>query len=414
MNQTVELVRRPGTSEADALQEQLKKLQAAHATAISQYTAMINAVPAMAFLKDIEHRYIMVNEAFCANTKTRPEDIIGKTAAEVLGSSELAPNRELEDQAIHENRSISVPERRTVDSEGEERWASTTVVPVHNDQGQVSGVVGLIQDVTELHVSREQLVQADKMAAIGILAAGVAHEINNPVGFISSNLNTMAKYLAKLRAFIGASSGSDEDRLEAINDMLVDFGEAIEESLDGADRVKKIVADLKSFSRVDKARQEYYNLNEGLETTLNIVWNELKYKCTVQKNYGDIPDVYCISNQINQVFMNLLVNAGHAITGESGIITITTRADEGNIQVSIRDDGCGISRANLKRIFEPFFTTKQIGKGTGLGLSMAYDIIKKHDGRIDVQSEVGVGTEFVITLPVEGIKHGQEENSSGR
>jgi len=305
---------------------------------------------------------------------------------------------------MNDDREVIKQEEPITHSDGQERWISTTVVPLHDSQGSVSGVVGLIHDVTDLHISREQLVQADKLAAIGTLAAGVAHEINNPVGFISSNLNTMGKYVEKIRQHLSRQGNEDPDANAELVEMLDDFADAVKESQDGTERVRKIVADLKSFSRVDKSRKEYFNINDGLETTLNIVWNELKYKCTMDKDYGKVPDLYCMPNQLNQVFMNLLVNAGHAMRDDSGRVTIKTRADDSNIYVSISDTGVGIPRENLQKIFEPFFTTKDIGKGTGLGLSVAYDIVKKHGGHIDVKSEVGVGTEFTITLPLEGIE----------
>ncbi|RKX20077.1 MAG: histidine kinase, partial [Candidatus Zixiibacteriota bacterium] len=290
------------------------------------------------------------------------------------------------------------------DAHNTERWVSTTKVPLHDSQGLVSGVVSLIQDVTELHQSREQLVQSDKLAAIGTLAAGVAHEINNPIGFINSNLNTMGKYIKKIIEYFEENNISIDDDLK---DIIEDFHDAIKESSEGTDRVKKIVADLKSFSRVDKAEKESVNLNDGLDTTLNIVWNELKYNCKIEKDYGDIPDLYCYPNQINQVFMNMLVNAGHAVYEKSGIINLKTWADEKNIYISIKDNGKGIEKDNMAKIFEPFFTTKEVGKGTGLGLSLAFDIIKKHKGTIEVTSEVGQGTEFIICLPFIGIENEQ-------
>ena len=380
---------------------------------IGQYMAMTNAVPATAFLKDVDGRYVTANAAFCAHVKTDLRELIGKTDDDIPEHPGTIAQLECERQVMRDGRAIDKQEQRSSHSDGEERWTIMSIVPVFGEDGQIDGVVGLIQDVTELHQSREQLVQADKMAAIGTLSAGVAHEINNPVGFINSNLNTMGKYLKKIRCHLDGNTQLDAEGQESFTEMLDDFADAIEESVDGTDRVKKIVADLKSFSRVDKAQTESYNLIEGLETTLNIVWNELKYKCTVEKNYGDIPDLYCIPNQLNQVFMNLLVNAGHAIQGDSGRITITTRADDQNIYISISDTGVGIPPENVKRIFEPFYTTKEVGKGTGLGLSMAYDIVKKHSGLIDVVSEVGKGTEFTLTLPLKGIDRGENENTAG-
>lgn len=374
---------------------------------ISQYMQMIDAVSSMTFLKDVDHRYVIANSAFCTLVGKPMDEIIGKTAFDLFDYHEVVDQHELEKQVMDEDRPIIKQEDRLVDKDGQERWTSTTTVPIHDRTGLVCGVVGLIKDGTELHLSREMLVQADKMAAIGTLAAGVAHEINNPVGFISSNLNTMGKYVKKIRKWLEELSPTGDESRNDMVEMLDDFADAVSESLEGAARVKKIVADLKSFSRVDKSQKGYYNLNEGLETTLNIVWNELKYKCTVEKNYGELPEVYCMPNQLNQVFMNLLVNAGQAIQADAGRITITTWADDQNVHISVADTGVGIPRENLKRIFQPFFTTKDVGKGTGLGLSMTYDIVKKHAGRIDVKSEVGTGTEFHVTLPLEGLEHDQ-------
>ena len=277
--------------------------------------------------------------------------------------------------------------------------------PVHDSNGDIIAIAGLVQDITDRHENRERLIQADKLAAIGTLAAGVAHEINNPMGFIGSNLNTMTKYVGKIKQFIEKNHSCDIDELNSIKEILDDFGDAIEESIEGATRVKKIVTDLKSFSRVDHAEKCHASLNDCLESTLNIVWNELKYKCKVEKDFGDLPDLYCVPNQLNQVFLNMFVNAGHAIEDRGGIIRIRTWADEEQMYVSIRDNGVGMTKQNINRIFDPFFTTKDVGKGTGLGLSLAFDIIKKHGGAIDVTSELGVGTEFIINLPLEGIEH---------
>jgi PAS domain S-box-containing protein len=263
-------------------------------------------------------------------------------------------------------------------------------------------LVGIIRDISELRRSKAQLVQSEKLAAIGTLAAGVAHEINNPIGYINSNLNTLAKYAHKVKEFLGKNIPPENSDRQEMEEILNDCGCAISESLEGTSRVKKIVADLKSFSRIDRAEKEFANINEGIESTLNIVWNELKYKCKVEKQLGQLPELFCIPNQLNQVFMNLLVNAGQAITNDKGLIVIKTWADQGNIFISIKDNGSGIPKENMNKIFEAFFTTKEVGKGTGLGLSLVYDIIKKHNGKIDVESTVGVGTEFVVTFPIEG------------
>ncbi|MBI5741108.1 MAG: PAS domain S-box protein [Nitrospirae bacterium] len=265
----------------------------------------------------------------------------------------------------------------------------------------------------ELKATQAQLLQREKMASIGQLAAGVAHEINNPMGFISSNLGTLGKYMSRLTEFIGAQSemmGSLHSAEASgklaelrkglkIDYILSDLEQLIKESLDGADRVKKIVQNLKSFSRVDEAEYKYADINECIESTLNIVWNELKYKATVTKEYGALPHTKCYPLQLNQVFVNLLINASQAIE-KQGEIKIKTCNGDGSIKVSISDTGAGIAEDKIGRIFEPFYTTKEVGKGTGLGLSITYDIVKKHNGDISVESEVGKGTTFTVRIPV--------------
>ncbi|MCL4536313.1 MAG: response regulator [Nitrospirae bacterium] len=266
----------------------------------------------------------------------------------------------------------------------------------------------------ELKAAQSQILQQEKMASIGQLAAGIAHEVNNPVGFIMSNLSSLQKYVSRLSEFIDVQTetikklSGDGKILNAITEsrkslkvdyIIDDLGNLIRESLDGAERVKKIVQDLKSFSRIDEAEWKMADINAGIESTINIVWNELKYKATVKKEYGDMPLTKCNPGQLNQVFMNILVNAAHAIE-KQGEITMKTWHDNGYIYISISDTGCGIPADKIDRIFEPFFTTKEVGKGTGLGLSIAYDIVKKHNGDIIVESEVGKGTTFTVKVPV--------------
>ncbi|MFH1021234.1 MAG: ATP-binding protein [Pseudomonadota bacterium] len=266
----------------------------------------------------------------------------------------------------------------------------------------------------ELKATQSQFVQQEKMASIGQLAAGVAHEINNPIGFVTSNLGTLQKYLGRVGEFLHRQAelfppAADDDRALRLADIrgqlkiepiLEDLPALIAESLDGVERVRKIVQNLKSFSRIDQSDYSLADINQCLDDTLNIIWNELKYKCTVKKEYGDLPPTRCYPQQLNQVFMNLLVNAAQAIESQ-GAIVITTRASATEITIAITDSGSGIPPENLRRVFEPFFTTKEVGKGTGLGLSITYDIVtKKHGGKVEVASELGKGTTFVVTLPV--------------
>ncbi|MBI2308606.1 MAG: PAS domain S-box protein [Rhodocyclales bacterium] len=268
----------------------------------------------------------------------------------------------------------------------------------------------------ELSQAKEQLTQSEKMASIGQLAAGVAHEINNPIGYVYSNIGSLESFLSDLFRILGAYevlAGELPDseaaraaralRSELDLDFLKeDIPALLKESKEGITRVKKIVQDLKDFSHVDSSQEwQWTNLHRGLDSTLNIVNNEIKYKADVVKEYGALPDIECLPSQLNQVFMNLLVNAAHAMGAERGTITVRTGVAGDKVWVEIVDTGSGIPPEVRQRIFDPFFTTKPIGKGTGLGLSLSYGIVQKHHGTIEVVSEPGRGSTFRITLPVE-------------
>ncbi len=270
----------------------------------------------------------------------------------------------------------------------------------------------------ELKSAQSQILQQEKMASIGQLAAGVAHEINNPTGFIMSNLNTLLKYSDRIKDFVSSQTealdliskgvSSNKEILERLKEkrkttkydhIIEDIGSLVAESIDGAERIKRIVQDLKSFSRVDEAEYKLADLNQGIESTINILWNELKYKAVIKKEYGDIPKTKCNLGQLNQVFMNILINAVQAIE-KHGEIAIKTWNEADTIYISISDTGSGIPEDKISRIFEPFYTTKPVGEGTGLGLSITYDIVRKHNGDIKVKSALGVGTTFMINIPV--------------
>ncbi|MFZ4856534.1 MAG: ATP-binding protein [Desulfuromonadaceae bacterium] len=273
-----------------------------------------------------------------------------------------------------------------------------------------------IRIAEEVGKSREKdsmLQHQDKMSSIGQLAAGVAHEINNPMGYIISNLASLSKYVDKLTTYLDATEQCFDESESGIREYLArerkkykidrirqDLPELIAETREGADRVRTIVQDLKNLSRLATSTCEFSDINKGLESTLSIAWNELKYKATVNREFGQLPPVWCNMGQLNQVFLNILVNAAHAIEG-LGEIRIVTRAEAESVKIAISDSGCGIAPEHVRRIFDPFFTTKEVGKGTGLGLAIAYDIVvDKHGGSINVASEIGTGTTFTITLPV--------------
>jgi PAS domain S-box-containing protein len=266
----------------------------------------------------------------------------------------------------------------------------------------------------QLAEAQSHLLQSEKLASIGQLAAGVAHELNNPIGFVSSNLGTLQGYLqdifAVISAYEAAQTGScaacaHAQAVKLLKDqqdfayLKEDIFPLLAQSRDGLARVTKIVLDLKDFSRAGESSQGWADLHQGLDSTLNIVWNQLRYKCTVVKNYGQVPHVLCVASQINQVFMNLLLNAAQAIP-EHGQITLNTGRHEEHVFVAVSDTGTGIAPDHLRRIFDPFFTTKPVGQGTGLGLSLAYSIVQKHQGRIEVESDLGRGTTFTVWLPI--------------
>jgi PAS domain S-box-containing protein len=265
---------------------------------------------------------------------------------------------------------------------------------------------------TRLEEAQNQLMQSEKMASIGQLAAGVAHEINNPIGFVNSNLNSLKHYVDDLLLLIADYEAAEVDlgpearrRLQASKEavdlqyMLEDLPVLLRESADGLGRVKRIVQDLKDFSRVDNSDWADADLNAGLDSTLNVVLNEVKYKANVVKNYGSLPPVYCLAAQLNQVFMNFIVNAAHAIETR-GEVTLSTGHCGAWVWVEVADTGSGMSEEVQRRIFEPFYTTKPVGKGTGLGLSLSFSIVQKHKGFIKVKSEPGKGSAFRAWIPV--------------
>ncbi len=266
-----------------------------------------------------------------------------------------------------------------------------------------------------LEKTQLQLLQAEKMASLGQLAAGVAHEINNPVGFVGSNLGTLTTYVGDLLALVDAyeravSSLPDPtpfaepaaQRRQLDFDFLrEDILSLLRESVEGVDRVRRIVSDLKDYSHTSSTEWHWADLHHGLESTLNMARNQFKYHCTVVKEFGELPPVYCLGSQLNQVFMNLIVNAAQAIP-DQGLITLRTgRKGDDAVWISVTDTGKGIPATDLQRVFEPFYTTKPVGQGTGLGLSLSWGIVERHHGHIEVSSEVGKGTTFTITLPIE-------------
>lgn len=414
---------------------------------------VIATIPHFVFWKDRDCVYQGCNLHFATGAGLKsPEEIVGKCDYELAWTREEADfYRECDFKVMENDAPMLHIEETQLQTDGRQISVVTSKVPLKNKDGEVIGILGLFQDVTErrlleaaleertrsleetngrLSTSQNQLVQSEKMASIGQLAAGVAHEINNPVGFVASNLGTLEEYLEvvgrilKKYGDLAECRGGDDERQALIEEIarftenedlefiLSDSVQLLTESQDGTNRIKEIVRNLRSFARLDEVQAEPADLNEGLESTLSIVKNELKYKCEITTKYGEIPPLVCFAGRLNQVFLNLLVNAGHAIE-DHGEITIETWFENDEVHVRISDTGSGIAPENVARLFDPFFTTKPVGKGTGLGLSVSYGIVNQHGGRIHVDSEVGKGTAFTISLPIDGIKEteaGMEES----
>lgn len=270
-----------------------------------------------------------------------------------------------------------------------------------------------IQVREDLTQAQNQLMQAEKMASLGQLAAGIAHEINNPVGFINSNLGTMRKYAENLQSFYDSltqminQNGAEKlkEPLEKsvkslkIDFILQDIFSVIDESLEGTNRVKNIVQDLKNFSHIDMKKMDTFDINNCVLSTINILWNEIKHKAKIEKDLQTLPLVVCFPQQINQVIMNILLNGVQAIQ-KDGVIKIRTYAENEEVAIEISDNGPGIPPEIIHKIFDPFFTTKDVGKGTGLGLHIVYGIVQRHGGKIEVKSAPGQGASFTVRLPL--------------
>jgi signal transduction histidine kinase len=273
----------------------------------------------------------------------------------------------------------------------------------------------------KLKETQAQLIQSEKMASIGQLAAGIAHEINNPAGFIISNLDILNKYIGRItpifQRYVQLETSLAQHQIpelshltreikdlrdhSAMDHILTDLPQIVSESLEGTQRIKKIVYDLRTFSHAEAIEPKYAFVNDLLDFSLNLIWNEIKHKAEVVKEYSDVPKLFCYPQQLRQVFLNILKNAVQAIE-KRGKIIIKTYEENNNIFIEIIDTGCGIPEELQNRIFEPFFTLKEVGKGTGLGLSIVYGIIKKHKGDITVKSKSGEETKFIIKLPIGG------------
>ncbi|MEZ5361294.1 MAG: ATP-binding protein [Bryobacterales bacterium] len=400
----------------EELQRRSKELEESE----QKYRALMQeASEAILLAADSTKRIVEVNERAETLTGRPRERLIGRTLAQVL------PIPELEEPETYDKIAESGNLRLTfsTDADGEHRRFDLSATRVSYGAHRLIQVICL--DVTErekladhlrvhaqelereveaatkdLRTSQAKLVQQEKMAALGRLVAGVAHEMNTPIGTINSNADTLARSLSVLREMTAGENApeqlKDNKRLAQVLSLLDDISRINKLA---CERIVSIVGSLRNFARLDQAELQMADLHEGLDSTLTLVYHELKNRIEVVKEYGDIPPVRCHPNQINQVFMNLLVNAAQAIP-ERGEIRIKTFREGDMVKVQIADSGVGIPPANLERIFDPGFTTKGVGVGTGLGLSICFKIAEDHKGGIDVESEVGKGSAFTLRLPI--------------
>jgi PAS domain S-box-containing protein len=387
---------------------------------------LMENIPDYLYVKDSESRFIIVNKAFCAWTGMEPVDMIGKTDFELISKEHAEKAFAQEQHIISSGQPLIGIEEMETWPDGHITWVSTTKMPLTNDAGDVIGTFGISRNITETKELQGQLVQAQKLESVGHLAAGIAHEINTPIQFVGDNLRFLQESVADLlaltqqyAAFVetAKASGMDtaviEQQLQALKAADTEYLKeelpiAIKQSLEGAERVSKIVRAMKEFSHPGSTEMSSANLNEAIETTITVAKNEWKYIAKITKNFAkDLPPVPCLVSEFNQVILNMIVNARDAIeeTGQNGTITFSTSYDDQWAIVRICDSGAGMPESVQKRIFDPFFTTKEVGKGSGQGLAIAHNVIvNKHDGKLSVQSQQGKGTVFEIKLPLKRSK----------
>ena len=360
---------------------------------------------------DLQGNITSVNDKFCEISGYSREELLGQNHR-ILNSG-LHPREYFKEmyQTISSGK-VWHGEVRNRAKDGHFYWVQATVAPVLDDDGKPRRYIAIRTDITAQRLAEKDLadrtrslLHSEKMASVGQLAAGVAHEINNPIGFVNSNLGTLDSYVEDLLRLADAGADTEQGRaLRAEIDfdyLRSDVVDLLAESHEGLERVRKIVANLKDFSHVGEENLQMSDLIAGLESTLNVVWHELKYKVDIMRDLTPLPLVCCNPAEINQVFMNLLVNAGQAIA-EQGVITLRCGHGDGRIWIEIADTGCGMDEATRNRMFDPFFTTKPVGIGTGLGMSITWDIVQKHKGSIMVDSAPGQGSCFRLSLPVAG------------
>lgn len=390
------------------------------------YRTLIDIMPDRIYAKDRQSRFILANRAVARLMGKRgPDELIGKTDFDFYPPEMAAEFMAVEREIFQTGEPLIALEQFTPNlNTGEPEWTQTTKVPLRDFEGDVIGLVGIARDVTQrkrreeefrqqnaeleetnakLTFAYEQLLRSEQLAGVGHLAAGVANEISDPLGHVFNGFDAIEARLteigALLEAFAEKQDTASAEELQHIR-RKADLRGVLSETRGGLARVGKIAQDLRDFSIVEAdAERGEMDLNHAIDSALNILAGEIRHKADVVREFGNVPGVPCVAAQINQVIINLLVNAVQAIESERGTITTRTGFHGEDVWFEVSDTGSGIEKDVLERVFEPFFTTKPVGQGTGLGLPLSFGIVQSHGGRIEILSEVGQGSTFRVCLP---------------
>ena len=382
---------------------------------------MVDLIPAFIYAKDRQSRFTACNELVARRMGTSPEQLIGKTDFDFF-PREMAEKFFSDEQALLQSGEALMNHEEVAfdQTRGMNRTILTCKVPVRDEHGTVTGVVGTGYDITDRKAAEERLASLERHQSIGRLASGVAHEINTPiqylkdsVSFVQDGLQELFEYIDALRAAQGQAPSVSADDEENVAELRKEMPPALKLMADGLSRIAEIVRSMKDFSEIDKDAVGQFDLNRSIKSTLTVARSEYSAVADVDMQLGEIPQVTCNGGQINEVLLGLVINAAEAIadkvegTAERGKITVRSRAETEYVVIEIEDTGGGIPEAIRENVFDHFFTTKEVGNGTGQGLSLARKVIVNgHNGSLDFTSEVGKGTTFTMKLPVDGFAMG--------